>query len=323
MTKKAPGRSERKGIALADAVAMFANERDAEAWFVARRWPNGIYCPLCGCGDRISRRDNRYRCGDCRGYFSVKTGTVMHDSKLSLSKWGLAFYLYSTQLKGVSSMKLHRDLGVTQKTAWHMAHRIREAWNAEIDKLAGEVEVDETFIGGLDKNKHKHKRPKVGRGPVSKVVVVGAKARNNKKVVLKVVPDTSKESLQGFVHDNVEEGSMVYTDEHRAYASLDYPHKVVEHRVAEFVNEAAHTNGIESHWAMLKRGYHGTYHHMSGKHLQRYVNEFAGRNNQRSLDTIDQMEVMAKGIVGKRLRYNDLVAAEGEENDREEAATPA
>ena len=311
MTKQAPGRSERKGITLLEAAAYFGDNANAEAWFIERRWPNGIYCPHCGCGDnireRVSRKPMPYHCGDCRKYFSVRTGTVLADSNLSLGKWALAFYLYSTHLKGVSSMKLHRDLGISQKAAWHMAHRIREAWNAEIGKLAGEVEVDETFIGGLDKNKHVNKRPRKGRGPVSKVVVAGAKSRVSGKVILRVVPDTTKESLQSFVIDNVEEGSMVYTDEHRSYVSLPYPHKVVAHRVAEFVNEAAHTNGIESHWAMLKRGYHGTYHHMSGKHLQRYVNEFAGRHNDRPLDTAQQMDGMAKGIVGKRLRYQDLI----------------
>ena len=310
MTKKAPGRSERKGISLLEAATYFGDNANAEAWFIERRWPLGIHCPHCGCGDNIRERESRkpmpYHCGDCRKYFSVRTGTVLADSNLSLGKWALAFYLYSTHLKGVSSMKLHRDLNITQKTAWHMAHRIREAWNAEMDKLAGEVEVDETFIGGKDKNKHASKRPRKGRGPVSKVVVAGAKSRDSGKVILKVVPDTTKESLQGFVIDNVVEGSMVYTDEHRSYTSLPYPHKVVEHRVAEFVNEAAHTNGIESHWAMLKRGYHGTYHQMSGKHLQRYVNEFAGRHNQRPMDTAQQMVEMAKGIVGKRLRYQDL-----------------
>ncbi len=312
MTKKAPGRSERKGISLTEAIAYFADERKAEEWFIARRWPNGIACPHCGVVGNAREVANRkpmpFRCRDCRKHFSVRTGSVLADSNIPLSKWAVAFYLYATNLKGVSSMKLHRDLGISQKAAWHMAHRIREAWNAGMDKLSGEVEVDETFIGGLERNKHANKKLRKGTGIVGKVVVMGAKGREMNKVVLRVVPDTKTETLQGFVEEQVADNAIVYTDEHSGYRNIPQEHKIVKHGVSQFVNEAAHTNGIESHWAMLKRGYHGTYHQMSGKHLQRYVNEFAGRHNQRPLDTAQQLDVMADGIVGKRLRWQDLVS---------------
>jgi len=252
-----------------------------------------------------------YHCGDCRKYFSVKTGTVMQSSKIGLQKWVIAMYLMSTSLKGVSSMKLHRDLGVTQKTAWHLAQKIRQGWlegQDYDDKLDGPVEVDETFIGGKSRNMHRNKRPK-GSGSVGKSVVIGAVDRDG-EIRVEHIAKTDGDTLQIFVEDNVEQGSTVYTDSFKGYGGLsyNYHHEAVNHSIGEYVRGQAHTNGIESFWATLKRGYKGTYHKMSAKHLSRYITEFAGRHNVRDYDTIIQMEMLAKGFVGKRLRYKDLIA---------------
>ena len=310
--KSGPGKSYRKGISLIEVVKMFDTEEKAEAWFVEQRWPDGVTCPACGSQEvspRPTRKPQPFRCRSCRKDFSVKTGTVLHSSNIPLSKWAIGFYLYMTSLKGVSSMTLHRALGISQPAAWHMAHRIRETLAVTGNgKFAGPVEADETYIGGKESNKHESKKQKAGRGSVGKTPVVGMKDRETNQVHTEVVERTDKQTLQDFVIRHTEEDATVYTDEAVAYRGIPRTHETVAHSANEYIRGMAHTNGMESFWAMFDRGIYGTYHHVSVKHLGRYSTEFEGRHNRRPMDTADQMAAMARNAEGRRLRYRDLVA---------------
>ena len=303
MAYRAPGKHFRKGMTLVEVMRMFPDDATAEKWFVEQRWPMGVHCPNCGSTniqDRLNRKPQPYRCRDCRKDFSVKTGSLMHGSKLGFQVWALAIYLLATNLKSVSSMKLHRDLGVTQKTAWYLAQRIRETWVDYREPFAGPVEVDETYMGGKKKNMSRARRKATpGRGTVGKTAVVGARDRATGRVSAKVVNRTDRPTLHDFVRQRAAEDAKVYTDEASAYKGMPFNHESVTHSAGEYVRGMAHVNGMESFWSMLKRGYQGTFHQLSVKHLQRYVGEFAGRHNQRSADTISQMEAMAEQLAGE------------------------
>ena len=317
MAHKAPGKHFRQGMTLIEAMRMFADNAAAEAWFVKVRWPTGPACPYCGSVNVLSGAKHKtmpYRCREkeCRKRFSVRTGTVMEASNIPYQKWALAVYLFMTSLKSVSSMKLHRDLGVTQKTAWHLAHRLRKAFESESGLFAGPVEVDETYMGGKRKNMPKSKREELtGRGAVGKTAVVGAKDRTTNQVRARAVESTNKATIHGFVADHTALDATVYTDDALVYETLPNPHKAVNHSALEYVRGDVHTNGMESFWSMLKRAYQGTFHKMSEKHLDRYVREFAGKHSVRDMDTLDIMGAIVLGMDGKRLKYTQLIADNG------------
>ena len=315
--RRSPGKSHRAGIDLIQIVMMFPDDEAAERWFEQTLWGEQRCCGHCGSvatSEVPNRKPMPYWCKDCRSYFSVRTSTAIARSNVPLRKWAIAIYLCLTNLKSVSSMKLHRDLNVSQKTAWFMLHRIREAWAQETNApFDGPAETDETFMGGRRRNMSNAKRKQLeGRGAVGKVAVAGVKDRATNRVSAKVVEQTDAKTLQGFVRENVKPGAVLYTDDAAAYGSLSgFKHEAVKHSVYEFVRGMAHTNGIESFWSMLKRAHKGTFHKLSPKHLDRYVREFAGRHNVRELGTLAQMRDTVARLVGRNLLYRDLIADNG------------
>ncbi len=279
MTYSAPGKAHRKGISLIELMEMFPTEGAATKWFESQIWPNGRCCGHCGSVATRQVPNSKpmpYWCKDCRSYFSVRTGTSIERSKIPLRKWAIGIYLCLTSLKSVSSMKLHRDLKISQKSAWFMLHRLREAWVPREDDnpFSGPVEVDESYFGGRRRNMSNKRRKQLsdtGRGAVGKTAVVGIKGRTTKQVRAKVTERVDSEHLKGFVIENTAPGATVYTDDALAYDGLPFDHKTVRHSVSEYVKEMAHTNGVESFWSMLKRAHKGTFHKISPKHLNRYV----------------------------------------------------
>lgn len=295
---------------------MFPDDDAAQAWLEEQRWGGEPWCSHCGSFN--VRRNNHpsmpWRCAEreCRKRFSVRVGTLLQGSKLGYQIWVIAIYLLTTSLKGQSSMKLHRDLNVTQKTAWFLAHRIRKAFADESDPFTGPVEVDETYMGGKRANMPKAKREALtGRGAVGKTAIVGAKDRATNQVTARAVEATDGPTLRGFVAECITPDAPVFTDETPAYAKLPNPHAAVNHSALEYVRDDVHTNGIESFWSMLKRAHKGIYHKMSPKHLDRYVQEFSGRHNIRDVDTLTQMGLVVQGLEGKQLTYADLKQSNG------------
>ena len=261
---KAPGKSNRKGISLVEIMRQFPDDASAEAWYVTRRWPDGVSCPHCGSLNvqvGAMHKSQPYRCREkeCAKRFSAKTGTVMEGSKLGFQTWILATFLLSTNLKSVSSMKLHRDLDINQRSAWFLAHRLRVALSQSGGLFSGPVEVDETYFGGSRKNMSAAKRRKLrdtGRGAAGKTAVVGAKDRESNRVAARVVEKTDAETLQGFVAEHTATDAKVFTDDASAYEGIPFDHETVTHSLSEYVRGDVHTNGIESLWSMMKRAHH-------------------------------------------------------------------
>ena len=310
-----PGKSHRKGISLLELQDIFPDEKSATKWFESILWPEGRCCGHCGAMNTKkvkSRKPMPYWCPDCRSYFSVRTGTTLQNSRLPLRKWAFAIYLYVTHLKSISSMKLHRDLDVTQKTAWFMLHRLRQGWiDSGCEQFLGPIEVDETYVGGQRKNMSGTRRRKLWedgiKGPyVNKTPVVGIKDRRTKKVKARVVSKADAATLDAFIAEFTDAKATVYTDGSTIYTNLPYEHESVNHSIRQYVDGQVHTNGIESFWSMLKRAHKGTFHKLSAKHLHRYVAEFEGKHNMRDLDTVAQMYSVVTSMIGKSLMYKTL-----------------
>lgn len=293
----------------------FPNEESARLHFEARRWSDAPVCGHCGSVEVSECKDHKpmaYRCKSCRKHFSVRTGTVLAESRLPLQKWLLAIFMMTSARKGIPSTQMARELGITQKSAWFLAQRIRETWVKDRDgDMGNHTQVDETYMRGKEKNKHGVKKLRAGRGSVGKAAIVGMRDENG-EVQAEPVPNTQTRTLTTFIVKNAPVGATIVTDEFRAYnrlTSAGFNHKRVKHSVGEYVRDMAHTNGIESFWALLKRGHYGIHHYMSAKHLHRYVKELSFRHNTAELGTMPFIDATIECMAGKRLTYRRLISA--------------
>ena len=299
----------------------FPDEQACRDFIQERRWPDEIICPQCGViGNAYKYSSGKlFKCGDCRQQFSVRVGTIFEDSKLPLRKWLLAIYLSTSIKKGISSIQLAKFLKVRQATAWFMLSRIRHVIeNGSFEKLIGDVEMDEAYMGGADKNKHYNKKSKAitGKGAQgfasksTKTPVVGMVERGGNLHAV-ATKDTGSNTLMTLARNHIDISSTIYTDEHMPYRTLPklgFNHESVNHGAKEFVNGMASTNTAEGFWSHLKRGINGIYHHVSAKHLQMYCDEYSYRWNTRDMTDGERFEDWFSHINGKRLEYKTLIA---------------
>jgi transposase-like protein len=308
------------------AIRQFSDEDAAVRHFASKRWPDGVACPYCGTKEPYpvpSRRIWKCRLSSCRKQFSVKVGTIFEESPLPLSKWLAALWMIANCKNGVSSYEIHRGIGVTQKSAWFMLHRIRLGMQdkATGGKLSGDVEADESFIGGKARFMHKSRKleRRGGRakapGPDGKAIVAAVLERGG-KVRATVVPRRQKKQLQKFLRENVEAGSSLYTDDLQSYDGLkaDYLHQVIDHAEA-YVDGQVHTNGLENFWSLLQRGLKGTYVSVEPFHLFRYVDEQAYRFNNRTETDAERFDRVCQMVVGRRVTWDRLTGKTAETAD--------
>ncbi|MFA5374598.1 MAG: IS1595 family transposase [Dehalococcoidia bacterium] len=303
---------------LIEAIKYFSNIDVCIDFVVKLRWPDGVACPTCGSTDiRYIKTRHIWECKaqHPKRQFSVKVGTIFEDSAIGLDKWLAAIWMIANAKNGISSYEIARGIGVTQKTAWFMMHRIRLAMGTDSGKLSGTVEADETYIGGKAKNMHKDKKDKVihRRGGAGKVAVMGLLERHGigdkpSKVQAKIITDNSRRTIPPAVRESVTSGSNLITDALYSYNDLDneYIHEVIDH-AESYVNGHVHTNGIENFWSLLKRAIRGTYVNIEPYHLTRYLDEETFRFNTRKTDDAGRFQSVVNGITGKRLTYNQLI----------------
>lgn len=301
---------------LQQAIIYFSDQDNCITFLSMLRWPDGVDCPECSSREVYYMPTRRvWKCRTCKKQFSVKVGSLMEDSPISLDKWLCAIWLIANAKNGISSLELHRSLGITQKSAWFLLHRIRKSMqNESAGKLAGVVEVDETFIGGLARNMHKSKRSKLSKtGFIGKVAVMGLLERHGGEVRTMVIDGTSREILDPKVRQHVEYGSTVYSDKHSGYDNLDdaFVRGVINH-AEKYVDGQIHTQGIENFWALLKRSIKGTYVSVEPFHLFRYLDEQTFRFNTRKGTDADRFVKAAAALTGKRLMYSDLIGKKTE-----------